>query len=51
MTSGTKVGSPLYMSPQVLGEERYTIKCDMWSLGIIFYEMLFQSLPFGLTKK
>jgi serine/threonine protein kinase len=50
MKSGTKVGSPLYMAPQVLLEQKYTIKCDVWSLGVIFYEMWNKRLPFCLER-
>lgn len=31
------VGSPLYMSPESLKFNIYTIKNDIWSLGIILY--------------
>ena len=34
------VGTPLYMAPQILRKEAYTTKCDIWSAGIIFYEVL-----------
>jgi calcium-dependent protein kinase len=39
------VGSPLYMAPQILLRKPYTTKCDIWSLGIIFYEMVFNDAP------
>ena len=26
------VGTPLYMSPQILKQDHYTTKCDIWSL-------------------
>ncbi|KAM3147681.1 hypothetical protein pb186bvf_000009 [Paramecium bursaria] len=39
------VGSPLYMAPQVLSKQHYSTKCDIWSLGVIFYEMLFFDVP------
>jgi serine/threonine-protein kinase ULK/ATG1 len=39
------VGSPIYMAPQLLERTPYTTKCDIWSIGIIFYEMLFGSPP------
>lgn len=34
-------GTPLYMSPQLLSEQTYTAKCDIWSLGILLYEIIF----------
>lgn len=41
----TKVGTPLYMSPQILHGQPYTIKCDVWSTGLVFYKMLYNILP------
>ncbi len=34
------VGSPSYMSPEAYKKTLYSEKSDIWSLGIIFYEML-----------
>ena len=39
------VGTPLYMSPQILEKQKYTTKSDIWSIGVIFYEMLFGRVP------
>ncbi|KRX06445.1 Protein kinase-like domain [Pseudocohnilembus persalinus] len=39
------VGSPLYMAPQILKRQQYGTKCDIWSLGIIFHEMIFGDVP------
>ena len=33
----SSVGTPLYQSPQLLAMDRYTYKCDVWALGLIFY--------------
>lgn len=38
-------GSPLYMSPQVFHGEDYGTKCDVWSLGVLLYELLFKKPP------
>lgn len=43
------VGTPIYMSPQVLQSEPYTIKCDVWSCGIVFYRMLYNLYPWEKT--
>ena len=39
------VGTPLYMSPQLLHKQKYTNKSDLWSIGLIFYEMLHGKTP------
>tara|TARA_B110000285_G_scaffold94056_1_gene107465 strand:- start:2518 stop:3267 length:750 start_codon:yes stop_codon:yes gene_type:complete len=44
--SSTICGSPLYMAPELLYNEKYTTTCDVWSLGIVLYEMLFQRVPY-----
>ncbi len=43
----TIVGSPAYMAPQILLKHKYTYKCDIWSLGIMAYEMITGKLPFA----
>lgn len=39
------VGTPLYMSPQILNKDSYTNKSDLWSIGLIFYEMIYGHTP------
>ena len=39
------VGTPLYMSPQILKKAKYTNKSDLWSIGLIYYEMLHGRTP------
>ena len=41
-----QLGTPVYMSPQLLEKKFYTSKCDIWSLGILLYELLYNSSPF-----
>ena len=44
--TNTMLGSPVYMSPEVLQEQHYSSKADIWSLGVVLYEMLYGFCPF-----
>ena len=43
----TVCGTPLYMSPEILRMQQYTIKSEIWSLGVLFYNIFFNSHPYG----
>ncbi|KAH0613984.1 uncharacterized protein H6S33_005870 [Morchella sextelata] len=43
----TYVGTPYYMSPELISEDTYTHKSDIWALGCIVYELCKLSPPFN----
>ncbi|KAL4139573.1 hypothetical protein PRIC2_003068 [Phytophthora ramorum] len=44
--SSTMCGSAEYMAPEILQHKPYDQRVDLWSFGILLYEMLFGSTPF-----
>lgn len=47
----TTVGTPLYMSIEILKSLEYSSKCDIWALGFIFYEMLHGETPWSASRE
>ncbi|CEO95632.1 unnamed protein product (mitochondrion) [Plasmodiophora brassicae] len=43
----TLVGTPYYLSPEMVNGLPYDSKTDMWSLGVVLYEMLTLEHPFN----
>ena len=40
------VGTTQYMAPEIIEGKEYNHKCDLWSLGIIIYELCFKERPY-----
>jgi serine/threonine protein kinase len=44
------LGTPLYMSPELVLNKKYSEKVDIWSLGVITYQLLSGRTPFDASK-
>ena len=40
------VGTPYYMSPEICENKEYSLKTDIWSLGVLLLEMCLRRQPF-----
>ena len=46
----TMVGTPYYLSPEILDNKPYDAKSDIWSLGVLLYEMMTFKMPFNANS-
>jgi NIMA (never in mitosis gene a)-related kinase 1/4/5 len=42
----TVVGTPYYLSPEIIENKPYSFSSDIWSLGVLLYEMCSLRPPF-----
>ena len=45
--ASTVIGTPVYMSPEIINSNLYDHKIDIWSLGCVLYEMIMLKPPFN----
>lgn len=48
--TATSCGSPIYMAPEILFNQPYNDKSDLWSVGIIVYQSLYGAMPFTASS-
>lgn len=46
----TYCGTPITMAPEILLNRPYNLKCDIWSLGIIAFQLIYGRLPFTIKE-
>lgn len=46
----TMVGTPYYLSPEIVANKPYGFKSDIWSLGVLLYELCALKPPFDGTS-
>lgn len=44
--TSTITGTPYYMAPEVIQGQNYSYSCDVWSIAVIIYEMIYNTNPF-----
>ncbi|KAM9976464.1 hypothetical protein ACTFIR_010305 [Dictyostelium discoideum] len=49
--ANTTAGTPQYVSYEICNKKPYTNKTDIWSLGVVLYELMTLSLPFDGRKE
>ena len=47
----TICGTPIYMAPELQRNENYSEKADLWSLGVILFEMVAGVPPFPAANR
>lgn len=50
MLMKTYCGTPITMAPEILRGKPYDKKCDIWSLGVILFQLTFGKLPFPIDQ-
>lgn len=50
MFAKTQTGTPFFMAPEVALHEKYTEKCDIYSLCATFYEVIKNKIPYDLES-
>ena len=45
--NGTHLGTPATMAPEIMMDSPYNEKSDLWSIGVMLYQLHFKELPYS----
>ena len=45
------IGTVHYMAPETVSGKNYSFPIDIWSVGVILYEIFYEQIPFGFGMK
>jgi serine/threonine-protein kinase ULK/ATG1 len=48
--TGTNLGSPATKAPEIMIGKEYNAKADLWSVGVIIFQLFFNRLPFPASN-
>jgi NIMA (never in mitosis gene a)-related kinase len=46
----TLVGTPYFLSPEIISNKPYDAKSDIWALGVLLYELMTFKMPFNAVS-
>ena len=46
----TIAGTPYYMAPEILNGDQYDERADLWSIGIMLFQLVCGRVPFPATS-
>lgn len=48
--ANSQIGTPYYLSPEIIENKPYNKKTDVWSLGVLLYELCALKHPFEASN-
>ena len=48
--ANTNIGTPYYMSPELYKHQKYNTKTDIWSIGVLLYELMTLQPPYNAAN-
>lgn len=46
----TLCGTPIYLSPELISNQKYDHTVDLWAIGVLTFELFTGEMPFGIKS-